>query len=97
MDRKRYNEVDLNDFLHELIEGHRLNDAKEVGITKLVIDQGFDSLSDKQKFVFENAISHLVYNECLRCGNDIPWCEMSAAEDNGKVCSWCQQLGSKDD
>lgn len=69
---------------------------KEAGICKLVIDKGFESLTDKQKYIFENAISHFVYDECSRCGNEIPWGEMLSAEVNGNMCGWCQQL-SRDD
>jgi hypothetical protein len=97
MDTSRYSEEGFYDFLQELIENKRLSDAKEEGIAKLVIDKGFDSLSEKQKFVFEKSIDPYVFDKCKRCGCEIPWCEMSAAEDNGNLCSWCQQLGSKDD
>lgn len=97
MDAARYSEEDFNMFLLELIENERLSNAKEEGIAKLVIDKGFYSLSEKQKFVFEESISPCVFDKCSRCGCEIPWCEMSAAEDNGGLCSWCQQLGSKDD
>ena len=96
METKRYLEEDFNDFLQELLDGKRFNDAKEEGITKLVIDKGFDSLSDKQKFVFKDAIKHFEIEECSRCGEQIPWSEMSAAEDNGEKCSWCQQLGREE-
>ncbi|MDD3386132.1 MAG: hypothetical protein PHN30_10515 [Bacteroidales bacterium] len=97
MDSSRYSEEDFNSFLQELIDTKRLSDSKEEGIASLVIDKGFEALSDKQKFVFEKSISHYVYDECSRCGGEIPWCEMSAAEDNGGKCSWCQQLGRNDD
>jgi len=97
MDQRRYSEIDFNEFLKELLKGKRFSDSKQEGIVKLVIDQGFESLSEKQKFVFENAIGHYTYDECKRCGLEIPWSEMSAAEDNGHVCSWCQQLGRNDD
>lgn len=93
MNRSRYAEEDFNEFLQKLIDTKRLSDSKEEGIAKLVIDKGFDTLSEKQKFVFENSISFFVYEECSRCKLEIPWCEMSAAEDNGEKCSWCQQLG----
>ncbi|WP_291131830.1 hypothetical protein [Flavobacterium sp. UBA7682] len=96
MEANRYYDEDFNEFIKELIDTQRLNDSKEEGIAKKVIDDGFDSLSDKQKFVFENAISHYVYDECSRCGLEIPWCEMSGAEDNGKMCSWCAQLSKND-
>lgn len=96
MEQKRYSGEDFNDFIKELIDNKRLNDSKEEGIAKLVIDEGFENLSDKQKFVFEKAISEYVYDECSRCGLEIPWSEMSAAEDNGGMCSWCQQLSRND-
>jgi len=97
MDKGRYSEEDFADFMQELIENKRLNEPKEYGIVKLVIDKGYDSLSDKQKFVFEKSIDPFVFDKCSRCGIEIPWCEMSAAEDNGHMCSWCQQLSSHDD
>ena|ERR1035437_3587583 len=96
IESSRYLEEDLNGFLQELIDNKRFNNSKEEGITKAVIAQGFNSLSPPQKFVFEKALDHFVISKCSRCNEDIPWCEMSAAEDNGKVCSWCQQLGRKD-
>ncbi|MCJ7447155.1 MAG: hypothetical protein MUO72_05665 [Bacteroidales bacterium] len=49
MDRNRYSEEDFVGFLQELIDNHRLGDAKEYGIAKLVIDKGFESLSDWKK------------------------------------------------
>ena len=96
MESRRYLEEDFNDFVKEIMDNKRFSDSKEEGIASLVIDKGFDSLSEKQKFVFEKAISYFVYDECSRCGNDIPWSEMSAAEDNGGMCSWCQQLSGHD-
>jgi hypothetical protein len=96
MDKSRYTEEDFNEFLKELIDLKRFNDSKEEGIARLVIDKGFESLSEKQKFVFEKSINLYVYEECSRCKLEIPWCEMSAAEDNGGRCSWCQQLGRDD-
>lgn len=98
MDKKvDYSAEGFEDFLRELIETKRLDGSKEVGIAKLVIDKGIDSLSEKQRFAFEDSIDHYIFNECSRCHSEIPWCEMSAAEDNGGLCSWCNQVGSKDD
>ena len=97
MKRNRFLEEDFTSFIQELVDNKRLNDLKEEGIAKLVIDKGFEFLTEKQKFVFEESINQYVYDECSRCGEEIPWCEMSAAEDNGNLCSWCQQVGSKDD
>lgn len=96
METKRFAEEDFNDFIKGLIDNKAFNDSAEEGIAKLTMDKGFDSLSDKQKFVFEKAISHYVYDDCKGCGLEIPWSEMSAAEDNGGMCSWCQQLSRND-
>lgn len=97
METNRYSEEDINSYLQELLDNDSLNDSKEKGIVKLVIDKGFDMLTSKQKYVFEKALEPYITEECTRCGLDIPWCEMSAAEDNGGKCSWCQQLGRNDD
>lgn len=97
MEKINYEGEDFEDFLKELIENNRLFESKEVGIAKLIIDKGFNSLSEKQQFVFESSVSRYVFSECSRCHLEILWCEMSLAEDNGGQCSWCNQLGNKDD
>jgi len=93
MNEKRFRDEEINGFLKELIYGHRLDDPA-LGIAKFVIDNGYDSLSSKQRFVFEKAMDDYCYDECMRCGNDIPWSEMSSAEDNGGICSWCEKLSA---
>ena len=67
------------------------------GSHELVIDKGYESLSEKQKFVFDKAIGEFTYDDCQRCGLEIPWSEMYNTEDNGGLCSWCQQVGNKDE
>jgi len=69
-----------------------LDGFKEEGIAKQVLDKGFESLSEKQKFIFEKAINYYVYDECSRCATPIPWVEMLAAEDNVGLYSWCQNV-----
>ena len=98
MEEKRYFEEDFNDFLQELLERgiFKSQDGREEGVAKFCIDKGYELLSPKQKYVLKEQIKDLVYDKCKRCGNNIPWCEMSASEDNGGMCGWCQQL-SKDD
>jgi hypothetical protein len=97
MDKSRFLEEDFNDFLKELLDGQMLGDSAAEGITKLVIDKGYDSLSDKQRYVFDKAIGEHFTDECSRCGLDIPWTEMTATEFNGGMCGWCQQLSRHDD
>lgn len=85
-----------NDFLQSLIDNSHLEGAAE-GITKKVIAEGVDSLSSKQKWVFEKNIGDYVTAECTRCGSDIPWSEMYEAYDNGGMCSWCAHMDAKYD
>lgn len=57
MENKRFMEEDINYFLEELINLNCLDDPAK-GISKLVIDKGFNSLSEKQQYVFKEAIIH---------------------------------------
>lgn len=50
MKKERYLEDDFNGFVEELINLSRLED-KEEGIAKRMLAKGYDSLSDKQKYV----------------------------------------------
>lgn len=95
MDTTRFQEEDFNSFLHEVIVGNHL-EPTALGITKLVIDKGFESLTSKQKHVFLDAIHHHYYDECNRCSNDIPWSEMYVAEISNGQCSWCVKLSDND-
>lgn len=68
---------------------------KEAGIAALMLDKGYDALSDKQKYVFEKMIEEYSVKECTHCGQKIPWIEMAAARENGGMCSWCQRQWEK--
>lgn len=92
--QKRYQEEDFNGFLQDLINSHRL-ESKEEGISKLVLDKGYESLSEKQKYVFDKLIDENIVEECKRCGLNIPWCEMLEALDNGGYCNYCQYMMEK--
>jgi NAD-dependent SIR2 family protein deacetylase len=86
----------FNDFLKELLDRGALEGAAE-GITKKVIADGEESLSEKQMHVFKtHVLGEFVTDECSRCGTDIPWSEMSAAYESG-MCSWCEHMTNKDD
>lgn len=58
MKKERYLEDDFNGFVEELINLSRLED-KEEGIAKRMLAKGYDSLSDKQKYVFDKAIEKM--------------------------------------
>lgn len=40
-------------------------------------------------------IENNTVDECQRCGEDVPWCEMLEALDNGGLCSYCQHMMEK--
>ena len=96
MNINRYNEEDFGGFVSALITSGRI-EGKEAGIAKYMIDHGYESLSEKQKFVFDQMIKDNTVDECQRCGVDIPWCEMLEALDNGGLCGYCQHVKEKMD
>ena len=90
----RYNEDDFEGFVQDLINTGRI-EGKEAGIAKLMLDKGYDKLSDKQKYVFDKMINENTVEECKRCATDIPWCEMLEALENGGYCNYCQHMMEK--
>lgn len=96
MNKEIFIEEDFEGFVQDLINSGRIED-KEAGIAKSMLDKGYESLSEKQKFVFDKAIKNNIVKECRRCGCDIPWCEMLEALDNGGFCNYCQHMMEKID
>lgn len=96
MDTRRFHEEGFNDFLQELVDSEQLEPMQK-GITKLVIDKGYDILSDKQKHVFNYMIDEICTETCERCGIEIPWCEMFDALDNGGYCNYCKHMLEKNE
>ncbi len=94
MKDNRNKEEDFKGFVQELVNSCRI-EGKEAGIAKLMIDKGYDALSDKQKYVFDKMISENTIDTCKRCGCDIPLCEMLEALDNGGFCNYCQHMMEK--
>ena len=96
MKETRFLEDDFEGFVQDLINSGRLEE-KEAGIAKRMLDKCYDSLSEKQRYVFDKAIENNSVKECKRCGCDIPWCEMLEALDNGGFCNYCQHMMEKID
>lgn len=96
MEETRFLEDDFEGFVQDLINSGHLEE-KEAGIAKRMLDKGYDSLSEKQRYVFDKAIENNSVKECKRCGCDIPWCEMLEALDNGGFCNYCQHMMEKID
>lgn len=87
----------LANFLQELVDGGHLSGAA-LGITKLVVDKGTDVLSPAQRSVFDGQVigTHTT-KSCSRCGCPIPWSEMYASLDNGRLCNYCWHMTTKED
>jgi hypothetical protein len=86
----------FGDFLQLLLDGERLEGAAK-GITALVIDKGSDSLTPKQRFVFERDVIRAYTSDgCSRCENSIPWSEMCASLENGGLCNYCWHSEEKE-
>lgn len=84
-----------SEFLQHLVDNEHL-DGSANGITKKVINEGVDSLTSKQKWVFDKGIEEYITGECKR-GCNIPWSEMYDAYHNGGLCSYClHMLGRAD-
>lgn len=96
MNKRRYNEEDFEGFLKDLIDSGRI-EGMEAGITKFAMNNGYETLSNKPKYVFERMIKENSIEECKRCSCDIPWSEMLEALDNGGYCNYCQHMMEKND
>jgi hypothetical protein len=67
--KQRDHNSDLIDFLKELINREEINDVA-LEIAKQVIDNGVDSMSEKQKDVIINFIDYYIKDvTCERCSN----------------------------
>jgi len=95
INERRFHEEDFPDFLKQLIQ-LKMIEGKAAGIAAKVIDDGIDSLSEKQRYVFnKEIIEHYYVERCERDDIEIPWCEMLEALDNGGLCAWCDHMVEK--
>lgn len=89
-----YLDTDFKDFVQTLISSNQLEDI-EVGISKRFLDKGYETLSVKQKNVFNKMVEKYVIRACCRCGIDIPWNEKYDALSNGGYCNYCKNMIEK--
>jgi hypothetical protein len=93
----RFYQDDFNDFLETLLERDCIDKERDIGITKQVIDSGYDSLSEKQKMCFVLNVIKPNYIECQRCNEFISWNEvMFIMDDEDNYCSYCRQAWDND-
>ncbi len=83
-----WDEATYYGFLEELVEAGYLEGAA-LGITKRVIHEGRDSLTENQDYVFERyVLGEYVRDKCNVCHQTIPWCEKFQAIQSG-LCAAC--------
>ena len=88
-------EIEMNGFLQELIDNAHL-ETQAFGITRQVIAQGRQSLSERQAYVFRTQVwEQYVLEECSSCGYSIPWSERYQALSNGGRCGYCVHKAEK--
>ncbi len=79
-------------FLSDLLEGEDIQHSAAVGITKLVIDKGEESLSPKQAHVFNTQVKQVFTRPvCSLCGEPVEW-DIAYEEYHSSEphCSHCQ-------
>jgi hypothetical protein len=91
MNSARYSEDGFNDYLKHLINDAELNDTQR-GIASLVLDKGYDVLTDKQRYVFDKMIDENTVSSCSLCGDSIPGCEMEFAMEHDGLCIHCAKM-----
>jgi hypothetical protein len=78
-------QLGIIDYLKQIIESDILDDLA-LGITKQILGKGFDSLSEKQAFVFErDVLKPYTRKSCKGLNNDYKNCQgepLSLWEDN---------------
>ena len=92
-DPKDTEAADRKAFLRSQLD--RLDESPAAGITRQVLAQGEDSLSTKQRWVYENEV--IGNNRCNVCSQIIPDSELLASHGNGGICGWCEHMMGKSD
>lgn len=65
------------------------------GISQQVLGKGLQTLSARQRNVFEtHVIDQYAIAHCKRCCSPIPWCEMDIGYETG-YCGWCAHMEEK--
>jgi hypothetical protein len=83
-------EQSRNNYLQQLIDGEDIKGAA-AGITKKVIADGEESLSQKQSYVFnEEVVKPFLYLKCEQCGTQIDFDDAYEALHGNMLCASCQ-------
>lgn len=93
-DRIDYELEAYNEYLESLLD--KLDDPAR-GITKYVISNGEDALTENQMFVFKQKVKdEFMIDECPICADSVAWEEMSFTMEEG-MCPHCYHQFNKDE
>lgn len=84
-------EQDMEYAARYVLENEVLSGPAE-GIAKQVIDKGWDSLSERQKDVFQKYVIPLATKKCEFCEAPIPYSELDSFEG---MCGYCAYKWNK--
>lgn len=92
-----FEDPDFLGFLQELLNSGILDEKEDldkmcIGISKKAIDEGWDSLSEKQQNVLQIMCDKICDDRCTHCGDSIPWCEMMFAIEHKGMCTHCVHI-----
>lgn len=92
-----FNDEDFIGFLKELLGSYLYEkgddyDETFAGIAKRAIDNGWNSLSEKQKNVIRIRTEHICPERCSHCHDSIPWSEMLFAMEHDGICPRCVKV-----
>jgi hypothetical protein len=89
--------VGMRAFLETLIKLAAI-EGEVLAVAKQCLDGGYDSLTRKQRQVFDRSIiDTFTRTSCVCCGGHIPWSEMYDAYDNGGLCGHCIHMFNNND
>ncbi len=78
--------------------GYLNTERPSFGIAKKYLHDGYDSLSSKQKFLFDKEIAPIIYRVCGACGEGIELSALSTAyEEDCMLCSYHLHQSCKND
>lgn len=75
-------------FLRDLVDSGQLRNPA-IRVARQVIERGSDSLSDKQRDIFEHQVLDIFVYDCRQCGVSPPWSERIYMRSNGGLCDTC--------
>lgn len=92
--------MDNEKTIEELVAaGYIEKNSREHGVARQWANDGYDSLSGKQRTVFDNSLGKLMRDtQCPICDDGVPFNELPAAlEEGSSLCGYHRHISMKND